>query len=126
MIKQIFSLLLLFISLLNLNAQSFWKKADEKRISLRVDDERTIVPEKYQVFALDKVAFTLYLKEAPIEFTQSKGLALEMPMADGSLELFEVFESPLMQEGIAARYPAIKSYKAYSKVHKQNNMRFSV
>ncbi len=126
MIKQIFSLLLLFISLLNLNAQSFWKKADEKRIYLRVDDERTIVPEKYQVFTLDKVAFAAYLKEAPMEFTQSKGLTIEMPMSDGSLELFEVFESPLMQEGIASRYPAIKSYKAYSKVHKQINMRFSV
>lgn len=126
MIKQIFSLCLILASIVHVDAQSFWKKTEEKRMSLRADDERTIVPEKYQVFSLDKVGLVSFLTQAPMEFSASAGLLMEFPMPDGTMELFEVYESPVMQSGISARYPSIKSYKAYGKTSKFKNMRFAV
>ena len=126
MIKQIFSLCFILASIVPMNAQSFWKKTEEKRMSLRADDERTIVPEKYLVFSLDKVGLASFLTQAPMEFSASAGLLMDFPMPDGTMELFEVYESPVMQAGISARYPSIKSYKAYGKTSKLKNMRFAV
>lgn len=109
-----------------LNAQSFFTRTSENNINLRFDDERTIIPEKYDVYRLDVESFKDYLHRAPMEFTQRNGLKLQVPMPDGTMESFEVFESPVMEPGISARYPSIKSYKAYSLDNKSTNMRFAL
>ena len=52
--------------------------------------------------ALDRVA-AVALPDSPH--------LIELPMSDGSLARFEIYESPIMQDGLAARYPQIKTYK---------------
>ncbi len=129
MIKPFISFLL-FILLVNpADAQSFWKKTEESRIQLRSAESRTIVPDVYQTFTLDIEGLKSYLKNAPAEFSTSastSGLLLEIPMADGSLETFRVFESSLMESELAARFPSIKSYKAYGVKDKLKHMRFAL
>lgn len=124
--KNLLILGFLTMFLTDISAQSYWKKTDESKISLRNDDERTVIPEKYAVFNLDVTAIKHYLQSCPLEFTTSKGLTLDIPMPDGQLEKFEVFESPVMQSEIAKKYASIKTYKAYSLKDKTKNMRFSL
>jgi subtilisin-like proprotein convertase family protein len=129
MIKNFFTLTILVIVNSALIAQSFWKKTDETRIQARVGEERGIVPVKYQTFTLDIEGMKSYLANAPMETDfnrKSKELVLEIPMTNGKLEKFKVFESPVMQPGISARYPNIKTYKAYQVNNKSTQMRFSV
>ncbi len=125
MIKKFFTLTLILFAFASLQAQSFFKKTDESRISLRSTDQRTIIPVKYEVFNLDVVGLKSYLQSAPQEFGNAPGLKLEIPTPEGGLKLLDVYDSPVMEEGISARYPTIKSYKAYAK-DGSINMRFSV
>lgn len=125
MIKSFFTFTLLF-SVLILNAQSFWTKKEESKISLRNDDQRTLIPEKYHVFNLEFASLKQYLQDVPMEGESNIGLDLLLPLSNGKLEMFEVFEAPSMQSGISAKYPNIKSYKAYSKTSRMYSSRFAV
>lgn len=126
MIKNLFNISLIVLTIVNVNAQSFWTKTEESKMSLRSGDQRTVVPTKYEVFNLHMQELKNYLVAAPLENEASIGLDLMIPMPNGKLETFQVFESPVMQEGISAKFPSIKSYKAYGKSDKSKNMRFSV
>jgi subtilisin-like proprotein convertase family protein len=53
-------------------------------------------------------------------------MPLEIPMPDGSTELFLIQESPVMDWEISQRYPDIKSYKGFSAVNALNQIRFAV
>lgn len=125
MIKRIFTLSIILFVFASADAQSFFTKKDESRISLRSTDERTVIPTKYEVFGLDVSGLKTYLRQAPMEFEQSQGLLLEIPTAEGGLDAYYVFESPVMEAEISARYPSIKSYKAYSK-NNGSVMRFAL
>lgn len=107
------------------NTQSFFTQTDESRITLRSSDERTIIPEKYEVYHLNTAGLKSYLSNAPLEFTTAQGLQLEVPAPSRGLIKFKVFESPVMEAGISARYPSIKSYKAYA-LDGTADMRFAV
>ncbi|WP_394991890.1 reprolysin-like metallopeptidase [Emticicia sp.] len=62
------------------------------------------------------------LKNAPKEISilvakkqsEDGGIALDLPMADGSYMTFKVIESPLMSDELAKRFPDIKTYRAFS------------
>lgn len=107
-------------------AQQFFHRTDESKIHLRSTDERTIIPEKYDVYSLDMQAMKGYLQDAPMEFLAKQGLKVQIPVSDGTFMWFEVFESPVMESEIAARYPSIKSYKAYGVHDRSLNMRMAL
>lgn len=125
MIKNFFTFCLL-LTLVNLQAQNFWTKKDDSKVTLRNDDQRTVIPEKYHVFSLDLAGLKDYLKDVPMEGNAKVGLMMEIPMSNGRLETFEVFEAPSMQAGLAAKYPSIKSYKGFSQTSKMYGVRFAV
>ena len=129
MIKNLFNLTLFLFIVLQVNAQSFWKKSDESGFQLRSAESRSIIPDKYQTFKLDFQGLKTYLANAPMEMSDEKNsetLLLEIPLPDGKTEMFKVYESPVMESEISARYPNIKSYKAYSMRDKSKNMRFAL
>jgi len=129
MIKNLFNLTLLLLTVLHLDAQSFWRKSDESRFQLRSAESRNIIPDKYQTFTLDFQGLKTYLANAPMEISNEKNsneLLLEIPMPDGKTEMFRVYESPVMESEISARYPNIKSYKAYALLDRSKNMRFAL
>ncbi|AFK04596.1 hypothetical protein Emtol_3468 [Emticicia oligotrophica DSM 17448] len=79
--------------------------------------QRFIIPEKYKVFKLNVNALKTSLSKAPLENSASARLAaisLEIPMPDGKIEPFFIVESPIMEEGLAAKFPEIKTYAGYS------------
>ncbi len=115
-------------SLMAQSGQNFWHSANENLISTNLD-ERTIIPNSYQTLELDMSGMRDYLREAPDEFSnesRENPLLLELPMPDGSLATFAVSYSPVMQSGLAAKYPQMKSYIGYNIAQNGMRIRFSL
>ncbi len=66
----------------------------------------------YRALNADFPSLLSQLGTAPREFTSNLGATLELPMPDGTLQRFEVEESPIMEPGLAALYPEIHTYRA--------------
>ena len=50
------------------------------------------------------------LAKTPREFNGTAPLELQLPMPDGSLARFRIFESPVMDPALAAKFPTLKTY----------------
>lgn len=89
---------------------ALWTDVAERAIAVR--GERLIIPAKYRVVALNQAALRDVLSRAPLEGQASADAALEisLPLPDGTFGRFNVVESPIMEAGLAAKYPAIKTY----------------
>ena len=106
----VFALVNAYIS----NAQSFWLKADESNIKLRSESEREIIPSRYNTFKLDNQEIEKYLSHAPRQYSEDfigKGKNIVLPMPNGSMEEFLVWNASVMEEGLALSYPTIQTYK---------------
>jgi Metallo-peptidase family M12B Reprolysin-like/FG-GAP-like repeat len=89
-----------------------WQDVAENAIQLA--GERTIIPRAYRTVQLNKSALAQVLAQAPMEFTASGKAAqvtLSVPMPDGTLGRFRIEESPIMEPGLAAQFPEIKTYR---------------
>ncbi len=126
MVNKLLSIIVLMFAMANIQAQVFFHRTDESKIQLRSTDNRTVVPDKYEVYNLDLEGLKSYLAQAPLEFSSKVGLKMQIPLSNGEIKWFEVFESPVLQPGIAAKYPSIKSYKAYGLSERAMDMRFAV
>lgn len=129
MYRAAFFIVLSALMASNAIGQSFWKRASESQFAVRSADSRSIIPDKFQSFTLDIEGMKKYLARAPFESAGvrgEKGLHLDIPMSDGTLEAFAVFESPVMQEQLSAKYPAIRSYIATSISNTGRHMRFDI
>lgn len=73
-----------------------------------------LVPESGAVFRMDRSIQQSALALAPREFTPEADGApiLMLPRPDGMLEAFTVVESPIMEPGLSAKYPQIRTYSA--------------
>lgn len=75
--------------------------------------ERRIQPQVYRAFALDIERLRGQLAQAPMERTQAakdQAPVLDIPLPDGAIVRFAVWESPIMEKGLAQRYPGIRTY----------------
>jgi subtilisin-like proprotein convertase family protein len=128
MTKHVNFLVLCMLTTTFASAQSFWTRKAENTMQLRSSESRTIIPNVYLTYHMDMEAMKRYLTQAPKEEQLSRlqdGLVMDIPMPDGSVERFAVVESPVMEAGLAAKYPSIKSYKGVSLQNKSNWMRFA-
>lgn len=74
-----------------------------------------IAPAKYRALAADTMSLQALLASAPRESTTraaNSATVLDLPMPDGSSASFRVVESSIMEPGLAARFPQIKTYLA--------------
>ena len=102
-------------------AQSeIWENIDKEPVTLGI---RQIIPQKYRIFRLNILTAKAALSRLPMEFT-SAPQTLDIPMPDGSLQQFAVFESPTMEAELAKKFPEIKTYGGYSLSDKATTIRF--
>jgi subtilisin-like proprotein convertase family protein len=121
-------LLLLFIlGFHGLSAQNFWQRVDESTVLVTRNIERNVTPINYSAVFLDMSGIKKYLSKAPLQFNRkNKSLPLYIPMPDGDFMLFDVVRSPVMEPGLAKKYPDISSYKGYSRENPDINIRFNI
>jgi len=92
-------------------AEQMWSDANEA--ALRPAAGRQIIPERYRTLQLDRDAMEALLEAAPDEARPgdtSGGVLLALPLPDGGFGTFQVVESSVMEPGLQARFPQLRSY----------------
>lgn len=123
---RLFTFFLFFLISVNAFTQNFWKQVNDKQITSLRNSDRGVIPEKYATFAVDFEKMQVYLKNAPENFNHNEAFLFEIPMPDGTTMSFDVINSPVMEKGLAVKYPEISTYKGRSIEDESINIRFSI
>ncbi|MGB3717261.1 MAG: zinc-dependent metalloprotease family protein, partial [Candidatus Promineifilaceae bacterium] len=94
-------------------AERVWYDVDEK--SIESQGIRRVIPDLYRTLRIDYDALVNRLDRAPMEFTDAAYVSdtvMVIPLPDGVNERFRIFESPVMAQGLATKFPEIKTYSA--------------
>jgi hypothetical protein len=102
--KLLFAIVFVFVSGELQADQQIWQPI---AVQAHGDDPNT------SIFIADQTALRASLDAAPHEIQADRSHVIDLPMPDGSLESFAVVESPVMQPGLASRYPEVKTFKLY-------------
>ncbi|MDQ3020780.1 MAG: M12 family metallo-peptidase [Bacteroidota bacterium] len=93
------------------NTNSIW--SDVTEISFTLKGERRILPLKYRTVKTDFNNLNNILGSAPFELSErarNSPFIIELPAPDGTLSKFLVTEYSMMEPGLAAQFPEIKTY----------------
>ncbi len=110
--KISFSILCLLTLSSSLLAQnSFFSSKNESAVSL-VNSKRVIVPTKYNTVKADLSQLKSFLSSLPSEKSVNQSLAPVMliPMPDGKIARFRVWESSIQEPALEAKFPDIKTF----------------
>lgn len=108
--KQFCLLLLCALSYIHGFAQnSLWTLNEDNAI--QVAGERKIIPSAFKLAKLSTQDFKLQQTFIPDENSGQQAL-IDLPTPDGGLKHFSIFEVPMMEAPLAAKYPQIKTYTA--------------
>ncbi|MBI1225309.1 MAG: T9SS type A sorting domain-containing protein [Bacteroidetes bacterium] len=113
--------LLTVLTLFSQSSASFWSESDRSDFT-----QPAFMPQAWRALSLNLDAMRNHLRQAPMESTPtalSAPLELELPMPDGSMAAFHIWESPIMEPALAAKYPMIKTYAGKSVLHPETTIR---
>jgi len=93
---------------------SFFSAADAEKTKLS-NTERKIIPGKYFTSSLNVASLKNFLMSLPGEkgLNRKQAPILSLPMQDGKMANFRVWEYEMMEPGLAARFPEIKTFIGY-------------
>lgn len=89
---------------------SLWNKTSEDNVKLLIKTDRASVPRKYELFSLNFNALKLQLQQAPLENQAQSNVIIDFPNPNGELMHYRIYDAPIMEAGLANKYPNIKSY----------------
>lgn len=113
------------LGLLSAHAQN-WQPAKKDNIDAASIAPRDSNPKQFLLYQLDMASLTSQLAQAPLRHSgQTSAVIITLPDADGALQHFRVYNAPVMQPGLAAKYPGIQSYVAQGIEHPTTTIRFS-
>ncbi|MEP7015492.1 MAG: reprolysin-like metallopeptidase [Verrucomicrobiota bacterium] len=90
-----------------------WRVVDQRLVDPAA--KRLIVPMAYVKVRVDKAVLAQALAGAPMEFTKAateNPSTIHLPMPDGTMARFRFEESPVIEPGLAAKFPGLKTYRA--------------
>lgn len=92
---------------------NFWSDRGENA-SFASSGRIEIKPEKYRASAVDMPRLKTFLwslpKEAAVNSSRSNAPVMQVPMPDGSMARFRVWESSIMEPALAAKFPDMRQY----------------
>jgi len=118
------SILLCYFSSMLLIGQNIWQEIDIDNVPLIQK-----LPTAYQGFQVDLTELQNILEETPLRFTpqvQEKTIYLSLPSPDGTIAKYKMVEAPIIAEGLAAKYPEIKTYVGINKQNPLARVRCSI
>lgn len=105
--KSILFCVVLFTAL---SGKTQWKEVAEPTLR-SANSTRKITPVRYRVFQLVNEVLQRQLQQAPKEFAAGTTPAvLLLPMPDGTVQRFSVFNSPVMDPALQQKFPEIKTW----------------
>ncbi|MEO1259796.1 MAG: reprolysin-like metallopeptidase [Bacteroidota bacterium] len=121
--------LLLFISFSIILANGTPWTAVRETDFAQPDHERQIVPQQYLVYSLNMESLAALLAEAPLRFSPASHgtpVVLKVPLPNGSMESFQIFDAPIMHPDLAKKYQMIRAYAGVGLDDKTATLRFDV
>jgi subtilisin-like proprotein convertase family protein len=106
-------LLILLFFATSLQAQSvlpLWQTISAGAWGMDAGVSRADLPDNFQTYLLDKDGLVQHLGKATMEFAGGPALPVDLPLADGRLLRFLVWESPIVAPGFSRHFPAIRTY----------------
>lgn len=107
---------------------SLWNDVVERDIP-RNERARDIVPDRYRTVHLNRGSLMSALAKAPPEQSRrprDSKATLELPMPGGGYETFRIVDSPIMEEGLAAKFPMIRTFLGESVRDPGTTVRFDI
>src|SRR5690606_9549756 len=90
---------------------SLWSRTSPQKISDLPLVERSSQVQKSELFHLNYDVMKSMLQQAPNRnVSNTSNVIMAFPLADGTMANFRMFEAPVMEAELAARYPSSKSY----------------
>lgn len=125
----IFTLIILFLAIQNgFGQNTLWTDLAESGIVANSKD-RLIVPLRYKTVRLDFEQLKTLLSTAPDEtevFAGDPGLELSFPSPGGGLLRFRIWDAPIMEPGLAAKFPEIRSFAGQGIDEPASTLRFDI
>ncbi len=107
--------ILLAITIISINAaaqNNYWSPVNENSIKNN-NQERVIKPNVCVTFHLKINEYKSFFATAPKEFTkeaQNTPLQISVPLPNHTMATFQIWESQIMETGLANQFPFIKTY----------------
>lgn len=110
-VKTVF-FFLLSVAFSNVSAQNFFTDAVELTFKT-ASQPRQIIPEKFRTVKLDTTNALAFMRLAPAEaklINRDLAPVIEIPMPDGKMAKFHIWETPIMEPALAKKFPNIKAF----------------
>ena len=95
------------------SSKMLWTDVETSSIDAAKFSEGETLPVQFRSMSLDLAGMKTYLENAPKETDPNRKehlLNIDIPLPSGKYETFQIWETTMMQSGIAARYPHIRSF----------------
>jgi len=102
---------------------ALWQDVDASTIQAR--GEPWLQPQTARTVELDFSAMVARAGTAPMERSGST-IRVALPVPDGGFAEFDIVESPVMEAGLAAKYPSIRTYSGQGVQDTHARVRFDV
>jgi len=122
--RLILALSFLFLLNFTLTGQTFWKPVDQNSLSAQQSPDISV--DKYATFQLDFNQFQQALRNTPWEDltnASAPGKTISLPLPNGQISQFKIWETSIFHPNTAARYPQLRSYRG---IGIDENARFAV
>lgn len=96
------------------SGQNLWQPVADVPPPARAGAQPAVNPVHFQSYTLDRRGMAVLLATAPNEQSDAareQPLVLTLPNPCGQFERFAVLESPIMEPGLAAKHPDIRTYR---------------
>lgn len=126
--KKYFYLLIVLLIQFSSYSQSLWSPVIKKTIDTAQIRPRNTYPKTYQLYTLDLQQLKEQLQNAPLENLQNTldGIIVSFPNGKGTISNFKVKEVGVMEAGLQAKFPTLKSYAATGIDNPRTTLRFSM
>lgn len=126
--SYLFTSILILFSILTINGQNKnWKEVKESELISKSKFNRENFPKEYKLFEVDYENLKSKLFEAPNDLSGvNSNTILSFPDAEGNLTLFKIYETQLMEEELAVKFPEIKNFTAINLKDPTNVIKVSI
>ncbi|HLW15635.1 MAG TPA: zinc-dependent metalloprotease family protein [Flavobacteriaceae bacterium] len=91
---------------------SFWEKTTVNKLKNKALSERGSELTSFDLYALHTSGFKRELKKAPNRYSHTSDVVVSLPVGDGEMQRFMVFNAPVMALSLQEKYPSIQAYVA--------------
>ena len=116
-ITTLFTVLFVAVGMMAQTSQNYWKDITTAS-AISANDVKSYLPmSSARTLSLDADGIQKYLLAAPQEFTdaaENKPLVVGIPSPEGEMHAFGIYEISIMEPGLAAAFPEIKTYSGKS------------